>query len=111
MSSPVPVQVKQVNLNELSLTWSDGHKSLLTMRTLRDRCPCAGCNGETVLFQTYVPEKPDTGAPGRYVLKGVERIGGYALKFAWGDGHDMGLYTWEHLRGLCQCIECTAHRG
>jgi DUF971 family protein len=82
----------------------------MTMKALRDGCPCAGCNGETVLFQTYTPQEPDARTPGRYDLKGVETVGGYALKFVWGDAHDMGLYTWEHLRSLCECVECTAKR-
>jgi DUF971 family protein len=33
-------------------------------------------------------------------------VGRYAYKIIWNDGHDMGLYTLENLRGLCQCPEC-----
>jgi len=110
MNLSVPTQLKQINSSELSLTWSDRHRSLLKMKTLRDGCPCAGCKGENVLFHTYAPQEPDVHTPGRYDLKGVETVGGYALKFVWGDGHDMGLYTWEHLRSLCECLECAAKR-
>jgi DUF971 family protein len=107
MKLPAPIQIKQINLSELSLRWSDGHSGVVTMKTLRDGCPCAACKGETVLFQTYTPMEPDVLTPGRYDLKGVETVGGYALKFVWGDGHDMGLYTWEHLRSLCECVDCS----
>ena len=108
MISLAPTKVKQISKSELSVTWNDGHASLFTMTRLRDGCPCAGCKGETVLFQTYVPPDPKRDTPGRYDLKGVEAIGGYALKFSWGDNHDMGIYTWEHLRDLCECTECLA---
>jgi DUF971 family protein len=29
-------------------------------------------------------------------------VGNYALKIRWSDGHDTGLYTWSHLRQLCE---------
>lgn len=61
-------------------------------------------------MHSYVPAPNDHETPGRYDLKGVETVGGYALKFVWGDGHDTGLYTWEHLRDLCECPECLKKR-
>ncbi len=81
------------------------------MGTLRDSCPCAGCKGETVLFKTYVPPEADTTTPGRYKLNGATPVGNYALKLTWGDGHDMGMYTWEQLRSLCECEECLASKS
>ena len=35
-------------------------------------------------------------------IDGMELVGNYALKIRWSDGHDTGLYTWEHLRRLCE---------
>ncbi len=32
----------------------------------------------------------------------MQLVGNYAVKIRWSDGHDTGLYTWEHLRALCQ---------
>ncbi len=62
--------------------------------------------GEQVLLHKYVPPPADTRTPGRYVLKSVAAIGNYALKLTWGDGHDVGIFTWEHLRELCECDAC-----
>ncbi len=90
--------------------WDDGHSGPVSLQSLRDQCPCAGCQGESVLFQNYVPPPPDTSAPGRYDLRAVETVGNYALKFRWADGHDQGLYTWEHIRGLCECPQCLARK-
>jgi len=36
----------------------------------------------------------------------IERVGNYALSFAWGDSHTTGIYTFKYLRALCQCDEC-----
>lgn len=94
----------------MSISWDDGHESRISLKRLRDRCPCAGCQGETVLLKTYVPPPVDTMVPGRYNLVGAEIVGSYALKLSWGDGHNLGLYTWEHLRNLCECAVCQARK-
>src|SRR5512142_3410529 len=39
----------------IRLEWSDGKESIISLKTLRDACPCASCKGETVLFQHYAP--------------------------------------------------------
>lgn len=92
----------QVSAEELELGWDDGLRMKIPVRLIRDHCPCAGCAGETVLFKSYAPPPADTSVPGRYRLTGVEPVGGYALKFTWGDGHDLGLYTWDRLRDLAR---------
>ncbi len=104
------LKIKQISERELQLTWSDSHEGPIDLHQLRDSCPCAGCKGETVLFQTYTPPPPDTSNVQRYQLVGIEPVGSYALKFSWVDGHNLGLYTWEHVRSLCGCTECTALR-
>ena len=110
MSSLKLKQFKQASVETVSLTWNDGHVSAISVHLLRDSCPCASCNGESVLFHTYAPPEPDRNTPGRYELKGAEIIGGYGLKITWGDGHDTGIYTWDQLRSLCECDDCVAQR-
>jgi DUF971 family protein len=34
-------------------------------------------------------------------------VGRYAIQFNWLDGHSGGIYSWEYLRRVCQCRECT----
>jgi DUF971 family protein len=104
-------RLEQSDPTTLRLMWDDGHQEIVSLRTVRDACPCAGCQGETVLFSQYVPPPADSGTPGRYDLRAAVPVGNYALKFAWGDGHDEGIYTWEHLRRLCECPECQNNRA
>ncbi|MFN0156695.1 MAG: gamma-butyrobetaine hydroxylase-like domain-containing protein [Bacteroidota bacterium] len=104
-------QLKQLSDSIVALTWDDGHDGPIATTVIRDSCPCAECKGESVLFQSYVPPAADKTKPGRYKIIGASPIGSYALKFSWGDGHDLGLYTWEHLRSLCGCSECVTRRG
>jgi DUF971 family protein len=92
----------------VELGWDDGHSGPVSLRVLRDRCPCATCSGETVLLASYVPPPADTSTAGRYDLKGANPVGNYALQFRWGDGHGEGIYTWQGLRDLCECPACAA---
>lgn len=89
---------------ELRVKWSDAHAGFTTFLTMRWNCPCAACKGEM-------------GVPGRLAfikqlskeetqMVSLEPVGLYALKPTWKDGHDTGLYTYEHLRDLCQCPVC-----
>ena len=68
------------------------------------------CMGESVLLHEYAPPPAEKETPGRYDLKGATAVGNYAIQFAWGDGHEQGIYTWEHLRSLCECEECSRIR-
>jgi DUF971 family protein len=99
-------QLKRSGNDTLVLTWDDGHSGPVSLKTLRDACPCAGCKGESVLFREVPPAPSDISAPGRDTLLRAEPVGSYALKFSWADGHDQGIYTWELLRSLCECESC-----
>ena len=92
-------------MERLAIAWDDGHQGRISLHTLRDNCPCAGCQGETDLLKTYKPESvPDK--LGKYKLVGAQQVGSYALAASWADGHQTGIYTWETLRSLCECDIC-----
>ena len=38
----------------------------------------------------------------------IELVGRYAIQFTWSDGHSTGIYSFETLREICPCPECTA---
>lgn len=35
-------------------------------------------------------------------IASLERSGNYALRIAFDDGHDSGIYSWDYLYGLCR---------
>jgi len=83
---------------DLLLAWQDGLQRRLRYLSLRAECMCARCvdeiTGERILdVEGLDPE---------IMIEGMELVGNYALKIRWSDGHDTGLYTWEHLRRLCE---------
>ncbi|MBL8235702.1 MAG: DUF971 domain-containing protein, partial [Bryobacterales bacterium] len=36
----------------------------------------------------------------------VEPVGNYAIRIVWNDGHNTGIYSFEHFRRICHCAEC-----
>src|SRR5258708_1050136 len=100
-----PLSIKRNKPDGLSIAWENGHQSLYSLDELRYACPCAGCRGESLLLQSYVPPPPDRSTPGRYELKGIQQVGSYAIQLQWGDGHATGIYTWDYLIAHCPCEE------
>ena len=98
---------KTLSINELLLTnlelavkWSDETESFIALKALRNCCPCAFCSGEKdVLGNVYKGPKRELGETA-YEALNVERIGHYAIRIFWGDGHADGLYTYDMLRKL-----------
>jgi DUF971 family protein len=111
--TPEKVRVLLSTGKGLEIDWVDGHHSAWTFAWLREACPCATCNEErkaegrkagqprpkpAELLPMYTPpSKPAS----------VHPVGRYALQFNWLDGHNGGIYSWDYLRRVCQCRECT----
>jgi len=95
------------------IDWKDGHRSEYGLVYLRDKCPCAGCTGA----HGTPPRQPTAQAEANNPFKmfqpalkmlGVEPVGNYAIRINWSDGHNAGIYSWEHFRQICPCEECRA---
>lgn len=99
----------------IKIDWKDGHTSEYGLEYLRDKCPCAACTGA----HGTPPRQPT--APGTAVspfqmyqaklkMLGVEPVGNYAIRINWSDGHNTGIYSYDHLREICPCAECRSGR-
>ena len=96
-----PVKFKRLNGGKILITWDDGRDFALPLQFLRDRCPCASCAGESVLWHEYKPSGLNILTPGKYELKSAEVVGDYAMALTWGDGHSTGIYAFDYLRRIC----------
>lgn len=84
---------------EVAIVWDDGAESYLTFERLRAASPSASNQGEQdVLGNRYGGDGPKT-FPGVRVL-GWEKVGNYAIRFEFSDGHASGLYSYDYLRNL-----------
>jgi len=109
---PRSVKVHLTSGAGVEIEWKDGHQSSYTFPFLRDACPCALCDDERTKSRRR-PGEPARTAPGalpifKAAVKAVsaEQVGKYALRFAWNDNHDLGIYSWAYLREVCPCQEC-----
>ncbi len=85
--------------DEVAIAWSDGAESFFTGPRLRAASPSAETQGEQDIFGTTY------GGGGRKDFTGVrvvgwDRVGNYALRFDFSDGHRTGLYSFDYLRKL-----------
>lgn len=111
--TPEKVRVLLSEGKGLEIDWTDGHRSAWSFAWLREACPCATCIEErknegrkagqpkpkpTDLLVMYTPPAKPASA---------HAVGRYAIQFNWLDGHSGGIYSWEYLRRVCQCRECT----
>jgi DUF971 family protein len=101
----MPVALGRDGPDRLCVEWNDGHQSVYSWTHLRANCPCAGCREE----RSKPPDPFHILKPSELTALaavGMPRVGRYAYKIVWSDGHDTGIYTLEHLRALCQCPQC-----
>lgn len=95
-----PKRIKREEPDKILIEWDDGELSAFTYTELRDNCPCVSCQGETVIFSTYIPIKSPFKPAGFYEIDKIEPVGNYAVNIIWKDGHSTGIYSWEYLRQL-----------
>jgi DUF971 family protein len=111
--TPQKVRVLITEGKGMEIDWVDGHRSAWSFAWLRDACPCATCVEErkadgrkigqpkpkpTAVLPMYTPPAKPASA---------QAVGRYAIQFNWQDGHSGGIYSWDYLRRVCQCRECT----
>jgi DUF971 family protein len=82
----------------LLVRWADGVEGRLMLVGLRGQCMCARCVDEITGERIVDVDGIDP----EISICEMQLVGNYALKIRWSDGHDTGLYTWGHLRRLCE---------
>jgi DUF971 family protein len=95
----------------IQIDWKDGHHSSYKLPYLRDECPCASCTGA----HGTEPQRSEYSTPAASAfpmfqptlkMLQVEEVGHYAIRIEWSDGHNTGIYSYDHLRKICPCGEC-----
>ena len=100
-----PTKLHQPQPDQLIMEWSDGSQSELTVRQLRDNCPCASCRekrrapadavdgGQLLPILSAAETQP-------LRIEAMKPVGNYAYHIDFSDGHNTGIYTFERLRDL-----------
>ena len=96
MNAPVNLQLIG---QEVAIAWDDGTESYFHGEKLRAASPSASNIGERDILGNQYGGGGLKQFPGVTVL-GWERVGNYAIRFDFSDGHRTGLYSYDYLRAL-----------
>ena len=92
---------------EFRIDWGEGHISTFPLDALREACPCVVCRGgHEKMGPDHDPNIIELIPMRTYTVEGAEMVGNYAIQFAWSDGHNHGIYTWDYLLRICPCDQC-----
>lgn len=94
---PVPGKIRLRDKGKLlQLDYPDGSSYELSAEYLRVESPSAEVKGHAGQGGELPYGKEEVR------IKGIERMGHYALQFIFDDGHDSGIYTWVYLWQLAK---------
>ena len=102
MSGELAIKNFEIVNDLLLVSFSDQSETMVPLQVLRERCPCASCEGETdALGNLYKgPEQKLTALS--FQVSGIQPVGYYGIRPFWKDGHNTGIYTGEKLKALSQ---------
>jgi DUF971 family protein len=111
---PAGVKIHVSNGAGVDITWGDGHSSHYDFAFLRDECPCATCNDERAKKESFASAGPASSAAAvlpmfkpKPTARSASVVGNYAISIAFSDGHSTGIYSYDHLRQICPCSDCS----
>ena len=90
----------------LKIEWKDSSYSKLSYRLLRQKCPCARCDAVR-LDKDPFHILPADDFFDNLRLVDIQRVGRYAVRLMWSDGHRTGIYTFQFLRELSESASKT----
>jgi len=94
-SKPWPVELRVDKTKTiLTITYDDGETFRLPAEYLRVESPSAEVQGHAPDQKVLVTGKENV------KITALERVGNYAVRIVFDDGHDTGLYSWDHLHEL-----------
>jgi len=94
-NTPRPTEIKLHQKSRiLEIAFDDGKRFSLPCEYLRVFSPSAGVRGHGPGQEVLQVGKRDV------EIREIEPVGVYAVKLAFSDGHDTGLYSWEYLYEL-----------
>ena len=83
----------------LALRWTDGKEVFLDSSTLRTNSPSAEQSGETDIFGRSSGVSSQNNYP-EVKINSFEKVGNYALRLIFSDGHSSGIYSWDYFLSL-----------
>ena len=100
MARPIFPEDIQIIGQEVAIRWSDESENFYSIPRLRELSPSAENTGETDLFGKRFGGVRGPQDYSGVTIKSWQIVGGYAVAFAFSDGHRTGLYTFQYLKEI-----------
>ena len=114
---PASVKIHVSSGAGVDIGWADGHASHFDFVYLREHCPCATCNDERGKKEALAESSQAfASSPALPMFKpkpraqSAQAVGQYAIQIFFSDGHSTGIYSYDLLRSICPCAECSPNR-
>jgi prepilin-type processing-associated H-X9-DG protein len=112
---PASVKIHVSSGAGVDIAWADGHASHFDFVYLREHCPCATCNDERAKKESLADASAAFhSSPALPMFKpkpraqSAQAVGQYAIQISFSDGHSTGIYSYDLLRSICPCAECSS---
>jgi DUF971 family protein len=114
---PLAIKIHVSSGAGVDITWADNHTSHYDFVYLREECPCATCNEKRDQEQQHKHAAAAVAPISSAVLpmfkpkiraQSATQVGNYAVQINFNDGHNTGIFSYDHLRNICPCPECGA---
>jgi DUF971 family protein len=111
---PLAIKIQVSSGAGVDITWADNHVSHYDFAYLREECPCATCNEKRDEKQRHGAGNAPAQSPllpmykPKIKAQSASQVGNYAIQINFNDGHNTGIFSYEHLRTICPCPECAA---
>ena len=94
-----PASIKVKPGKDIYIKWDNGSSSEISLRKLRELCPCATCmTFREKQGKEFIPIFNEN----KLKITNIKQIGSYAIQITWKDGHNTGIYEFTFLKNLGQ---------
>lgn len=100
MNEPKKNKIKSIicnnNNKNLDIEFYDNYKKTISAELLRVESPSAEVQGHSTKDKKIPLNKKNIS------IASIEKVGNYAIRIIFDDGHDTGIYSWSYLREIAE---------
>jgi len=100
MSDDISIENYEVVNNLLLVTFTDSTEAVINIKQLRQRCPCASCEGEKDALGNLYKGSEQKLNDNSFIISGLQPVGYYGIRPFWKDGHNTGIFTVQLLKEI-----------
>ena len=98
MTDEIKYKIKSIicNKQKLNILFYDNYESEISAELLRIESPSAEVQGHSKKEKITPLNKNNVS------IVNIEKVGNYAIRIIFDDGHDTGIYSWSYLRKVSE---------